>query len=188
MVDKRFILELNENQLKLVKESLEEYFRIRMDQWVDLADSLTMKGMDMSSENPKHKEIFNDFLIRRECVKCALESVGKMLWGYGENPKSKEQLIAEDIWRVVRYTLWSENHKPGEDTWCVDSYPPMNCSGEPLPKCYILNEPPEMGKDRKCCNNCGFRQSCGKRIRLCLAGGYANELYCDWWMEESDEQ
>ncbi len=140
MEDKKFVLELNEAQLRLIKDALEEYFRIRMNQWNGLADSLASKNVDFSQENPNHRQIFDDFITRRKCVKCTFEAVGNMLWGYGNNPKTHEQLTAEDIWQVIRCTLWNENHKPGEDTWCVDSRPPMNCSGEPLPKCRRVEE------------------------------------------------
>lgn len=135
MNEKKFILELNESQLRLIKDALEDYFRVRMNQWFTFADSLASKNVDFSQENPNHDKICNDFIERRRCVEYALESVGKMLWDCYDNPKSKEQLIAEDIWQVIRYTLWNEYHEPGEDDWCVDSRPPMNCSGEPLPKC-----------------------------------------------------
>lgn len=140
MEEKKFSLELNENQMQLVKVALEEYFRIRMNQWWDLADSLVSKNIDLSPENPQHEKVFNDFITRRDCVRSALESVGRMLWDYTNNPKSEEQLMAEDIWQVIRYTLWNERHEPGEDTWCVDSRKPMQCSKEPLPKCRRVDE------------------------------------------------
>lgn len=143
MAEKKFALELTENQMQLVKEALEEYFRIRMNQWWDLSDSLARKNVDFSRENPNHEKIFDDYIIRRDCVRCALESVGRMLWGpngYTIGPKTEEELIAEDIWQVIRYTLWNERHEPGEDTWCVDSRKPMQCSKEPLPKCRRIDE------------------------------------------------
>lgn len=140
MGEKKFSLELNENQMQLVKVALEEYFRIRMNQWWDLADGLVSKNIDLSPENPQHEKVFNDFITRRDCVRSALESVGRMLWDYTNNPKTEEQLMAEDIWQVIRYTLWNERHAPGEDTWCVDSRPPMRCSKEPLPKCRRIED------------------------------------------------
>ena len=71
MAEKRFILEVNENQLKLIKTAMEEYFRIRMNQWRDLAEDLTLKDIDLSPDNPSHERIFNDFITRRECVVAA---------------------------------------------------------------------------------------------------------------------
>ena len=138
MEEKKFLLELTENQMRLIKEALEEYFRIRMNQWWDLSDSLTSKNMDFSSENPNHDKIFQDFIIRRECVRESLEAVGRMLWGTMNNQKSEEQLIAEDIWHVIRYRLFIESGST--DTWRVDAYPPLLVSGEPAPKCEVMEQ------------------------------------------------
>lgn len=138
MEEKRFILELNEKQLRLVNEALEEYFRIRMGQWNDLADSLTSKNINLSPDNPNHDKIIQDFFIRRDCVRESLEAVGRMLWGYMDNHKSHEQLIAEDIWRVIRYRLYLESGST--DTWRVDAYPPIFVSGEPAPKCEVKGD------------------------------------------------
>lgn len=140
MKDKKFILELSENQLRLIKDALEEYFRIRMNQWSDLANDLASTGVDFSRENPDHDKIFECFIEKRRCIECVLESVWKMLWGFQGAPRTPEQLIAQDIWQVIRYTLWNENHKPGDDDWCVDSRKPMNLSGEPLPKCRRMEQ------------------------------------------------
>lgn len=139
MEEKRFILELNEKQLRLVNEALEEYFRIRMGQWNGLADSLASKNIDLSPNNPSHDKIFSNFISLRNCVCIVLESVGMMVWGQPQyNPKSEEQLIAEDIWRVIRYRLFLESGS--KDTWRVDSYPPIFVSGESAPKCEIVKK------------------------------------------------
>lgn len=130
---KKYILELNEPQIHLVKGALEEYFRIRMGQWRDLADSLASKNIDVSPENPHHKEIFARYLVEREAVEKVLNCVGDILWGSPyDNPKSSEQLIAEDIWQVIRHELWKDN--PNRDSWCVDSREPLRVSQEPLPE------------------------------------------------------
>ena len=141
MEEKRFILELNEKQLRIVNEALEEYFRIRMGQWWDLSDSLASKNLDFSPENPNHEQILNSFIIYRDCVREALEAVGRMLWGNMNNPKSEEQLIAEDIWRVIRYRLYLESGST--DTWRVDAYPPIFVSGEPAPICEVVEKEKE---------------------------------------------
>ncbi len=133
MEEKRFVLELNEKQLRLANEALEEYFRIRMGQWNGLADSLASKNLDLSQENPKHAKIFDSFITRRDCARETLEAVGRMLWGNTYHPKTENELIAEDIWRVIRYRLYLESGST--DTWRVDAHPPIFASGEPAPKC-----------------------------------------------------
>lgn len=140
MNDKKFIIELNEKQLQLLKIALEEYFRIRMNQWRDLADDLASRCYDLSPKNSNNEVLFHTFIEKRNCVESMLEAVGRLTIKYGFLAKSKEQLIAEDMWQVFRYTLWNENHKPGEDDWCVDSRPPMQWSNEPLPVCRRVGE------------------------------------------------
>lgn len=132
-MSKKYILELNENQARLVKDALEEYFRIRMGQWGNLADSMARKNIDLSPDNPKHKKIFDDYITTRAAVEKVLECAGDIVWGLPfDNPKSEEQLIAEDIWQAIRYELWKQS--PNKDEWCVDSRAPMQMSHEPLPE------------------------------------------------------
>lgn len=133
---KRFVLKLNEEQLQVVQNALEEYCRIRMNQWWDLADSLASQHVDFSPENPRHDEIFKDFIHRRDSAKEVLECAGRILWGkysYYGDPKTEDQLIAEDIWRVIRYARYLESGRTDTDT--VDSYPPIIVSNEPKPIC-----------------------------------------------------
>lgn len=136
---KKYILEMNENQTRLVKTALEEYFRIRMGQWRDLAESLAIKNIDLSADNPHHKEIFERYLSKRDAGEKVLKCAGEILMGspYG-NPKSEDQLLAEDIWQVIRHELWMD--RPDKDDWCVDAREPMQVSQEPLPEMRIENE------------------------------------------------
>lgn len=129
---KKYTLTLTENQLLLIRDCLEEYFRIRINQWGDLADSLAMKNKDLSPDNPNHEKIFDGFISDRDAVKKVLECAGRILWEYGENSKTEEQLIAEDMWHVIKHELWKA-HGSQED-WTVDSREPMRLSCEPLPE------------------------------------------------------
>lgn len=142
-MDKKYILELNGNQIRLVKDAMEEYFRIRMGQWGDLADSMARKNIDLDPENPHFQEYFNVFIAKRDAVENILTYAGKIAWGTGansfiDNPKSEEQRIAEGIWQVIRHELWKQN--PNRDEWCVDSRKPMQFSNEPLPKLEVNTE------------------------------------------------
>ena len=129
---KRYILTLTEKQTVLIKDALEEYFRIRMNQWGDLADSLVMKDIDLSPHNPKHELIFERYITERESVRNILECAGRIIWENQRNPKSEEQLIAEDIWQVIRHQLWKDSENKVE--WCVDAREPLRMSDEPLPE------------------------------------------------------
>ncbi len=143
---KRFTLELTENQLRAVQDSLEEYCRIRMNQWDLLADDLAEKTFDLSPDNPNHKGIFNEYITTRSHVKVALEAVGKMLWNTTRCTvleKTDEQLIAEDIWRVIRHRFYLESGST--DTSRVDAYPPIHVSKEPVPICGVKTSEKEDG-------------------------------------------
>lgn len=135
---KRYILTLTEKQAVLIKDALEEYFRIRMNQWGDLADSLVMKDIDLSPHNPKHELIFERYITEREAVRNVLECAGRIIWENQRNPKSEEQLIAEDIWQVIRHQLWKDSTNKVE--WCVDAREPLRVSYEPLPEIKKVEE------------------------------------------------
>lgn len=130
--DKKYTLTLTEKQAVLIKEALEEYFRIRMNQWGDLADSLAMKNIDLSPDNPNHEKIFDGYIQDRDAVQKVFECAGWILWDGQRNDKSEEQLIAEDIWQVIRYQLWKDSKN--RNNWCVDSRVPLRVSDEPLPE------------------------------------------------------
>lgn len=131
-MEKRYTLTITEKQAILIKEALEEYFRIRMNQWGDLANSLAMKNIDLSPDNPNHERIFDGYIQDRDAVWKVFECAGRILWDYQRNDKSEEQLIAEDIWQVIRHQLWKDSENKVE--WCIDTREPMRVSDEPLPE------------------------------------------------------
>lgn len=134
--DRKYVLELNETQAVVLKEVLEEYFRIRMNQWNMLAESLTLQNMGLSTYAPNDKELFERYLCKRDDVQLTLETVGRMLgWDYHAK-QTKEQLVAQDIWQVVRHELWKNQENRNE--WCVDSREPLAVSAEPLPGIKII--------------------------------------------------
>lgn len=137
-MEKKYILTLTEKQAVLIKEALEEYFRIRMNQWGDLADSLAMKNIDLSPDNPNHGRIFDGYITERDAVLKIFECAGRILWDGQRNNKSEDQLIAEDIWQVIRHQLWKDSENKVE--WCVDAREPLRVSDEPLPEMKKVEE------------------------------------------------
>ena len=137
-MEKKYTLTITEKQAILIKEALEEYFRIRMNQWRDLADSLAMKNIDLSPDNPNHERIFDRYIQDRDAVQKVLECVGRILWDGQRNDKSNEQLMAEDIWQVIRHQLWKDSDNKVE--WCVDAREPLRVSDEPLPEIKKVEE------------------------------------------------
>lgn len=137
-MEKKYTLTITEKQAILIREALEEYFRIRMNQWSDLADSLVMKNIDFSPHNPNHEKIFERYITERGAVRKVLECAGRIIWENHRNPKSEEQLIAEDIWQVIRHQLWKDSENKND--WCVDASEPLRMSDEPLPEMKKVEE------------------------------------------------
>lgn len=137
-MEKKYTLTITEKQAILIREALEEYFRIRMNQWSDLADSLVMKNIDFSPHNPNHEKIFERYITELEAVRKVLECAGRIIWDGQRNDKSEEQLIAEDIWQVIRHQLWKDSENKND--WCVDAREPLRVSDEPLPEMKKVEE------------------------------------------------
>lgn len=133
-MDKRYALELSEDQAEIIKIALEEYFRLRMNQTWDFADSLCFEDL---RENHT-KEEFNKCIENRDMFRDELEKLLKKVHPLqlGWN-KFREQTIemrrAQDIWQVIRHRLWKDRHGDKND-WCVDAREPMPMTDEPLPK------------------------------------------------------
>lgn len=125
-MEEKYVLSISKKQAVLLKDALEEYFRIRMNQWDILANSLALMNVNLSPENTNHKENFERFLYKRDDIELIFETVGKILgWSY-RSKKSEEQLIAEDIWQVIRHRLWKDSENKNE--WCVNSREPLKVS------------------------------------------------------------
>ncbi len=122
---------VTETQLKTINTALEEYFRLPLNQWTDLADRLARKGVDFDKANPNHSHIFDDYILRRDAVLEVLKTVGRILWQGRIPQKDEEQLIAEDIWQTIRHEKWIADGKP-EGRW-LDEQPALHLSNEPLP-------------------------------------------------------
>lgn len=132
---KEYTLNINEIQAKCIKVALEEYFRIRMNQWRDLATDLALIGYVYNHADPDNKRKFDDCLKRRDETEVLLKMammVAQPQRLYSTVPLSEENCIAQDIWQVIRHQLYLDN---GGDPngWCVDARPPLPVSGEPLP-------------------------------------------------------
>lgn len=127
----RYTLTLTEKQIVLIKEALEEYFRIRMNQWIDLSNDLAAKNIDLSPKNPNHSRLFDRYINDRDAIYEIFECIGRIIKLAGSK-KTEKQLIAEDIWQVIRHELWKDGENKSE--WCVDAREPLKVSKEPLPK------------------------------------------------------
>lgn len=126
-----YTLTLTENQIVLIKDALEEYFRIRMNQWIDLSNDLAAKNIDLSLDNPNHHKLFDKYINDRDAIYEIFECIGRIIKLNGSK-KTEKQLVAEDIWQVIRHQLWKDSENKNE--WCADSREPLRVSREPLPE------------------------------------------------------
>ena len=129
----KYTLTLTENQIVLIKDALEEYFRIRMNQWIDLSNDLAAKNIDLSLENPNHNKLFDKYINDRDAIYEIFECIGRIIKLNGSK-KTEKQLVAEDIWQVIRYELWKNKDSENKSEWCVDAREPLKVSEEPLPE------------------------------------------------------
>lgn len=127
----KYRIDLSEAQLRVVNNALEEYFRIPLNQWGDLAERLASKGVDLTDDKTRGRN-FDCYLGKRNAIKEVFEAAGRILWGYQVPPKDEEQLIAEDIWQVIRHQLYLDSGST--DTWRVDAREAIQFGPEPLPR------------------------------------------------------
>lgn len=133
----KYTLEISEKQAEIIKIALEEYFRLRMNQWNDFATSVAFSGYEHEKLNKSNLEKFNACVERRNSSErvfmAAMEVAQPARQNCGFIPQTEEMLIAQDIWQVIRHMLFLD--RGGDlNSWCVDARKPMKMSDEELPK------------------------------------------------------
>lgn len=131
----KYILEISEKQAEIIKIMSEEYFRLRINQTWDFADSICFEGFDYKNHT---KEDFNERIERRDMFMAEFEKLLKVVHplqfrGGKFREKTAEMLCAMDIWQVIRHKLYLDRGGDPND-WCVDARKPMRMSDEELPK------------------------------------------------------
>ena len=136
----RYTLELTEEQAEIIKIALEEYFRLRMNQTWDFADSLCFED---SKENFAEDEFYSRIEQRdmfRDELQKLLDMVHPLQFRGGDfREQTIEMRRAQDIWQVIRHRLWKDRHGDKDD-WCVDARKPMPMTDESLPKMERVEE------------------------------------------------
>lgn len=137
----RYTLEISEKQAKIIKIVLEEYFRLRMNQTWDFADSLCFEEFDYENHS---KEDFNERIEQRDVLRDELKKLLNkhhplQLRGGKFREQTLEMRRSQDIWQVIRYRLWKDRHGDKDD-WCADAREPMPMTDESLPKIERVEE------------------------------------------------
>lgn len=128
---KIYHMTMNEAQLRVVKSALEDYFRTRMGQFWDFTDEVALAGWTYNKDDPENSRKFDDFLHRRDAAKMVFETGFKIAQPW-QCDKTREMLIAEDIWSVIRHQFYMERPEP-KDHYTTDSSVYL-WSGEPCVK------------------------------------------------------
>ena len=135
-INKQYVLEVNETQLRIIRDALESYLRTRMGQFTDLAEDIAGVGFNWLNHTD---EQFMDYLNRKDNSQKLFEAAFHVAQPNLEK-KTERMLIAEDIWQVIRNELWKnmpKEHRGGYYYLCVDAGEPIQFSGQPLPKCRL---------------------------------------------------
>lgn len=127
----KYILELSEKQAEIIKVALEEYFRLRMNQWFDFATEISLDGYEYDESDPDNNKKFDAYIERRDASQEAFREAFRIA-----HPSSKcktdEVIIAQDIWQVMRHQLFLD--RGGDpNSYVVDARKPMRMSDEDLP-------------------------------------------------------
>lgn len=128
----KYTLEISEKQAEIIKIALEEYFRLRMNQWFDFATNVSLCGYEYDKSDQDNDRKFNNYINRRNESQELFEKAFRTAQP-NYQMKTDEMMIAEDIWQVIRHKLYLDRGG-NPNGWCVDAREPMKLSDEPLPK------------------------------------------------------
>lgn len=134
----KYRITLNEEQLRAIKDACELRFRIDLLQDYQLSDIIAQIDTDFSPENPKHEEIFNNYIEKRRHIQAIVEALFEIASPLAQRmshgrTRDMQSLVCEDIWQCCRHEIWKNNLHKGDTGYSVDSRPPMQVSDQELP-------------------------------------------------------
>ena len=130
-VTKKYTIELTENQVRVIQNALEEYFRLRMGQYTEFCTDMAELNADLSPDNPNHELIFDRYIQRRDHMEEVMRAFFRIAFeptGYLKE-KTDDMLIAECIWDAIRC-------ERGLSRW----EQPLHTGSEPVPKINVTGE------------------------------------------------
>ena len=130
-----YILKISEKQAEIIKLALEEYFRLRLNQWFAFASDIAQAGYEYNSEDPDNSKKFDDYINRRNQAEEMFKAAMRIAESGDSKPhatQTEEMLISQDIWQVIRHQLYLD--RGGDPNGrVVDANKPYSRSGEALP-------------------------------------------------------
>ena len=123
-MSKKYRITLTENQLRVINAALEEYFRAALGQWDLLAERLAFRGFN---DHPNNNIELVRRMTKKDAARRMLNAVGEILVDRYDIPKQEEDMIAVDMWRILRWELTPESLKQEipRDTYCESDEPPI---------------------------------------------------------------
>lgn len=133
----KYNLELTEEQLILIHNSLDLYSRVHLGQFEEVAKVATMYDINMLGDSntkcknsiPEH-HAFED-LIRNSKVKLGFHRDGS--YGIFSPEVHEDARNSYDILQVIRHYLANKNYKEGDSRMGVSFDEPMHSGEYPLP-------------------------------------------------------
>lgn len=104
-MSEKYTMTISREQLRVIGNALEEYFRLRLGQEFDFVNDIASMDVDLSSENPNHERIFDHMIHTRDALSEVMRCFFRIAFApYGSTPQKKTQdmLIAEDVWEAIR--------------------------------------------------------------------------------------
>lgn len=121
---KKVTIELTEVQAGIVLEAVEEWFRLRMGQYSDLANGLAFHGYE---HDPENKLAFDRRIVKRNAIQEVIKAMLRIAFSdYGTPGQIEPEVhVAADIWSALRYELSTKEAYMST---------PFQMGTEPLPK------------------------------------------------------
>lgn len=130
-----YILEVSDKQAEIIKIALEEYFRLRMNQFWDFATEVAASGYEYNKEDPENDRKFNEYIERRNKSEKMFQDAMRIAQSGDQRPfipQTDEMLRAQDVWQVIRHQLYL-NRGGSVNDMVADAKVPLSRTGEELP-------------------------------------------------------
>lgn len=133
----RIHLDMSLQQAQIISEAVEEYMRLRMYQFSDLADVLARRDFQYDQSDPQCGERFKAYMQRRDEITELFEQIRRVALDGAECvDRGEDADVVGDLWSVLRHEIYKA--KGGDPaTGTCDSYPAIQLAREPLAKCWF---------------------------------------------------
>ena len=133
-----YSLTLTDNQLRVVQDALEWFFRIQMGQFFDYSTEVAKNGYEYDKNDPENDEKFYQYIRRRNDSKVMFDAAYRIACP-NPGPITADMMTAEDMYAIIKHFRWEERPEPKSHD-SVDSYKPIILTDETPIKVERLDE------------------------------------------------